>query len=76
MKKEEALALAKSYLFSWLDVQIHDSAPSDVVFYGVDLSNVFLFSFGLPDELRVGSGRYVAVSKEDGSVRYLGMLGK
>ena len=42
MDKDEAIKIARNYLADELSLSVHDSQPPGVVFYGVDLSEVFV----------------------------------
>jgi hypothetical protein len=73
LTQQEAHAIAQTFVGALLEAQIVTETPT---LYNFDPDVEFLFLVHDPHALRVGAGRYVAVSKHDGRARDAGWAGE
>lgn len=73
MDEKKAERLAREFLSQNLKLNVYSDVPSGISAYPLDLEDVILVEFSLfADAQRFGSDQFVAVSKIDGSVHYIG----
>ena len=65
---------AHNFLCKHIELEQCETKP--VGLYGFDNSKDILFRFRLFGKTNIGGSEYIAVSKENGDVRYLGILGE
>lgn len=77
MDKKTAEKLARDFLSQNIELEVYTEIPSGITAYGLDIKNEFLVGFSISKEPhRIGSSQFVAVSKKDGTVRYIGYQGE
>lgn len=76
MDKKEAEKLARNFLAEKIDLKIYDEVPPEISTYPLNPEKVILINFTLFEEPHFGASKYLAISKKDGSVRYLSWQGE
>jgi len=79
MDKETAIALARSYLASGIEIKEISEEEADglSLYFSGDRHDFYFFYFrGLMEPLGVGGSHCVAVSKKNGSVIDMGTVGE
>ena len=76
MNEEEALKLARKFLSEKIQLEVHSVSSTPSGIYRHDPNKEILISFSLFAEERVGSSKFLGVSKIDGTVRYIGHKGE
>ncbi len=75
MDEAEAKKIAREFLFEHIEIEYSADPPDGL--YAFQRSQEFLFRFALFGRSGViGGSEYIAVSKNKGTVRYLGFLGE
>ncbi|MBD3617457.1 MAG: hypothetical protein HUJ22_12885 [Gracilimonas sp.] len=77
MEKNKAKLLARQFLSKNIQLEVLSETPSGISIYPKIQENEFLVRFTLFAETHgFGADQYVAVSKKDGTVRYVGYHGE
>lgn len=76
MDEQTIEELARKFLSNQINLEIYSELPPDMSIYGLDKENEILVGFTLFEESKSVPTRYLAVSKSDGVVRYLGEHGE
>jgi len=74
MDQEEAERIARDYLSKCIKLEWCKNPPKGLYGFNPDSDVVFMFDFY--KTLRLGSTKYLAVSKATGLARYLGAFGE
>ena len=74
--EDEAIRLATEHLCQNLKIKLLREIPSGCAFYGYDPSMEFLVSYEINGTNRVGGDHFLAVSKNNGSIRNIGFSGE
>ena len=76
MTEKEALKLAREFLSEKIKLEVYSESSPPSGMYQHDSNKEILIRFSLFDDQRVGSSKFLGVSKIDGTVRYLGQKGE
>lgn len=77
MDENQAKELAKDFLAENIELTVHHEIPTEIYLSDMVPSDVIVISFSLfEDPGRLGSSKYLIVSKRDGSVRFAGHQGE
>jgi hypothetical protein len=77
MDQKNVIQLAKKYLCDNIELEALPDEGHGIGFYSIDPGNEILVRFSFFSEANfVGGDKFVAVSKKDGTVRFVGRLGE
>lgn len=76
MDENKAKELARDFLAENIELTVHSEIPFDIYIPDIDPEDIIVMRFSLFDEPKVGSSKFVMVSKIDGSIRYVGNGGE
>ena len=74
--ENEAIRFATEHVCQRIKLELLREIPPTCALYGYDPLMEFLVSYSLSRDNQVGGSNYLAVSKNDGSVRNLGFSGE